>query len=183
MNVAMIAAMNVESSVTHGFERKQTKVQADHTDSRIASNRAESTSRNVSRIHHVQVDFTQQGWKQFTRLKRRLGAGFIKVHVLQNELAHYLAAHEAAGVQLDTECQEVRYDDGVYLLLRKSHGVWYITEAFAAAEAVGYQQVYFWQQIKRGVSFIMARVLIGWQRLTGKQSAKQQFCRKAVADA
>ena len=131
----------------------------------------------------VQVDFTQQGWKHFTRLNRRLGAGFIKAHVLQNELAHYLAAHEAAGVQLDTECQEVRYDDGVYLLLRKSHGAWYITEVFAVAEAVGYQPVYFWQQIKRGVSYIMARVLIGWQRLTGKQSAKQKSCRKVVAEA
>lgn len=157
-------------------ERKQTKAQVSHTSINHTTSRSNT-------IHPVQVDFTDRGWKQFTRLNRRLGAGFIKAHVLQNELAQYLAAHEAAGVQLDTECQEVRYDDGVYLLLRKSHGVWYITEVFAAAEAVGYQPVYFWQQIKRGVSYIMARVLIGWQRLTGKQSAKQKSCRKAVAEA
>lgn len=116
----------------------------------------------------AQVDFTDKGWKQFTRLNRRLGAGFIRALVLQKELAHYLAAHERAGVQLDTECQEVRYDDGVYLLLRKTQGVWYITEVFMAEEATAYQPVYFWQQIKRGISFIMARVLIGWQRLTRK---------------
>lgn len=158
-------------------ERKQTKAQVSHTSINHTTSRSNTihtvqvdftSGRNASRIRHVQVDFTQQSWKQFTRLNRRLGAGFIKAHVLQNELAHYLAAHEAAGVQLDTECQEVRYDDSVYLLLRKSHGVWYITEVFAAAEAVGYQPVYFWQQIKRGVSYIMARVLIGWQRLTRK---------------
>ena len=76
-------------------------------------------------------------------------------------------------MHLDTECQEVRYVDGVYLLLRKSQGVWYITDVFAAEEAISYEPVYFWQRIKRGASYILARLLIGWRQLT----------RKAVADA
>ena len=120
------------------------------------------------RKHHVQVEFTRTGWRQFTRLNRSLGARFIRAFILRYELAAYLAEHEAAGVHLDTECQEVRYVDGVYLLLRKSQGVWYITDVFTAEEAVGYEPVYFWQRIKRGASYILARLLIGWRQLTRK---------------
>ena len=75
------------------------------------------------RKHHVQVEFTRTGWRQFTRLNRSLGARFIRAFILRYELAAYLAEHEAAGVHLDTECQEVRYVDGVYQtpwLLRRS---------------------------------------------------------------
>ena len=125
------------------------------------------------RKHHVQVEFTRTGWRQFVRLNRSLGARFIRAFILRYELAAYLAEHEAAGVHLDTECQEVRYVDGVYLLLRKSQGIWYITDVFAAEEAISYEPVYFWQRIKRGASYILARLLIGWRQLT----------RKAVADA
>ena len=111
------------------------------------------------------VRFTRPGWKQFTRLNRALGARFIRAFVLQTELAAYLAEHEANGVQLDTECQEVRYEDGVYLLLRKMQGVWYIIDAFAAEEAVAYAPVYIWQRIRRGAEYVLARLLTGWRRL------------------
>ncbi|MBE5791134.1 MAG: hypothetical protein E7322_03140 [Clostridiales bacterium] len=120
---------------------------------------------------HVQVEFTRSGWRQFARLNRSLGARFIKAFVLRFELAAYLAEHEAAGVKLDTECQEVRYVEGVYLLLRKSQGVWYITDIFTAEEAVGYEPVYFWQRVKRGASYLLARLLIGWRQLTRKEVA------------
>ena len=120
------------------------------------------------RKYHVQVEFTRNGWRQFARLNRSLGARFIRAFILRYELAAYLAEHEAAGVQLDTECQEVRYVDGVYLLLRKSQGIWYITDVFTAEEAVGYEPIYFWQRIKRGASYILARLLIGWRQLTRK---------------
>ena len=130
-------------------------------------------SSNERKQIKVQVEFTRTGWRQFARLNRSLGARFIRAFILRYELAAYLAEHEAAGVQLDTECQEVRYVDGVYLLLRKSQGIWYITDVFAAEEAISYEPVYFWQRIKRGASYILARLLIGWRQLT----------RKAVADA
>ncbi|MBO5500599.1 MAG: hypothetical protein J6A48_01095 [Clostridia bacterium] len=123
------------------------------------------------RKHHVQVEFTRIGWRQFVRLNRSLGARFIRAFILRYELVAYLAEHEAAGVKLDTECQEVRYVDGVYLLLRKSQGVWYITDVFTAEEAVGYEPIYFWQRVKRGASYILARLLIGWRQLTRKAVA------------
>ena len=116
----------------------------------------------------VQVDFSRTGWRQFTQLNRKLGVRFIRAFILRYELATYLAEHEATGVKLDTECQEVRYVDGVYLLLRKSQGVWYITDVFTAEEAIGYEPVYFWQRVKRGASYVLARLLIGWRQLTRK---------------
>ena len=114
----------------------------------------------------AQVDFTRSGWRQLFKLNRNLGARFIRGFVLRYELAAYLAAHEAAGVELDEGCQEVCYEDGVYLLLRKMQGVWDSTVSFAAEETVGYEPVFFWQKIRRGADFILAHVLSGWRQLT-----------------
>ena len=128
-------------------------------------------SSNERKQIKVQVEFTRTGWRQFARLNHSLGARFIRAFILRYELAAYLVEHEAAGVQLDTECQEVRYVDGVYLLLRKSQGIWYITDVFTAEETAGYEPIYFWQRIKRGASYILARLLIGWRQLTRKAVA------------
>ena len=114
----------------------------------------------------AQVDFTRSGWQQFFRLNRSLGARFLRGFVLRYELAAYLTAHEAAGVELDEGCLEVCYENGVYLLLRKMQGVWYITDIFATEETVAYEPVFFWKQIKRGVNLILAYVLSGWRSLT-----------------
>ena len=128
-------------------------------------------SSNERKQIKVQVEFTRTGWRQFVRLNRCLGTRFIRAFILRYELAAYLAEHEAAGVKLDTECQEVRYVDGVYLLLRKSQGIWFITDVFTAEEAVGYEPLYFWQRVKLGASYILARLLIGWRQLTRKAVA------------
>lgn len=129
------------------------------------------TSNECRTMRRVPVAFARSGWKQFTRLNRALGSRFILPFVLQYELAAYLAEHEASGVQLDTECQEVRYEDGVYLLLRKMQGVWYIIDAFAAEEAVAYAPVYIWQCVRRGAEYVLAHLLIGWRRLTRRAVA------------
>ena len=126
-------------------------------------------AQNSLRTAHV--DFTRSGWQQFARLNRKLGVRFIRGVILRNELGLYLAAHEAAGIELDEGCQEVRYEDGVYLLLKKMQGVWYITDVFAAEEALAYEPVFFWMQIKRSVSFILAHVLTGWRALTQRMVA------------
>ena len=113
-----------------------------------------------------QVDFTRSGWRQFFRLNRSLGARFLREFVLRYELAAYLSANEAAGVELDEGCLEVCYENGVYLLLRKMQGVWYITDIFATEETVAYEPVFFWKQIKHGVNLILAHILSGWRQLT-----------------
>ena len=124
------------------------------------------TSNERSIRKQAQVDFTRSGWRQFMRLNRTLGARFLRGFVLRYELAAYLTAHEAAGVELDEGCQEVRYENGVYLLLRKMQGVWYITDVFTTEETVAYEPVFFWKQIKRGANLILVHVLSGWRHLT-----------------
>ena len=123
-----------------------------------------SNERNIRK--QAQVDFTRSGWRQFFKLNHSLGARFLRGFVLRYELAAYLTAHEAAGVDLDEGCQEIRYEGGVYLLLKKMQDVWYITDVFCTEEAVAYEPVFIWKRIRRGASFILAHVLIGWQALT-----------------
>ena len=100
------------------------------------------------------------------KLNRSLGARFIRGFVLRYELVAYLTAHEAAGIELDEGCLEVCYENGVYLMLKKMQGVWYITDVFVAEGAVAYEPVFFWKRIRRGASFILAHVLTGWRSLT-----------------
>ena len=128
-------------------------------------------SSNERKRIKAQVEFTRSGWRQLARLNRSLGARLIRAFVLCHELSAYLAEHEASGVHLDTECQEVRYVDGVYLLLRRSQGIWYITDVFAAEEGDGYEPMYFWQRVRRGAGCVLIRLLIGWRQLTRKAVA------------
>ena len=128
-------------------------------------------SSNERKLVKAQVEFTRSGWRQLARLNRSLGARLIRAFVLRHELSAYLAEHEASGVHLDTECQEVRYVDGVYLLLRRSQGIWYITDVFAAEEGDGYEPMYFWQRVRRGAGCVLIRLLIGWRQLTRRAVA------------
>ena len=128
-------------------------------------------SSNERKPIKAQVEFTRSGWRQLARFNRSLGARLIRAFVLRHELSAYLAEHEASGVHLDTECQEVRYVDGVYLLLRRSQGIWYITDVFAAEEGDGYEPMYFWQRVRRGAGCVLIRLLIGWRQLTRKAVA------------
>lgn len=122
--------------------------------------------RFIMASNSVSIDFTKQGWQQFARLNRTLGIRYIRAFLLKRELAEYIAAHEAAGVKLDTECQELRYDGGVYVLLKKVQGTWLITDIFLAEEAAAFAPVYFWTEVKRGCNLLLVRLLTGWRRLT-----------------
>ena len=130
-------------------------------------------SSNERKRIKAQVEFTRSGWRQLARLNRSLGARLIRAFVLCHELSAYLAEHEASGVHLDTECQEVRYVDGVYLLLRRSQGIWYITDVFAAEEGDGYEPMYFWQRVRRGAGCVLIRLLIGWRQPTRRAVARE----------
>ena len=130
----------------------------------------ESREQGFCKVRPAKVDFTRSDWRQFAKLNRRLGARFIRGFVLRYELGTYLTAYETAGMELDESCQEVRYDHGVYVLLRRMRGVWYITDVFAAEEAVAYEPVFLWKRIRRGVDFILAHVLSGWRPLTDRMA-------------
>ena len=128
-------------------------------------------SSNERKPIKAQVKFTRSGWRQLARLNRSLGERLIRAFVLCHELSAYLAEHEASGVHLDTECQEVRYVDGVYLIRRRSQGIWYITDVFAVEEGDGYEPMYFWQRVRRGAGCVLIRLLIGWRQLTRRAVA------------
>ena len=88
-------------------------------------------------IQPVEVEFTQCGWRQFAGLHLYPGARFILGVMLRYEVAAYIAAHEEQGIALDTNCQEIHYDSGLYMLLMKCQGVWYITEVWTTSAPTG----------------------------------------------
>lgn len=115
--------------------------------------------------HRVTIDFSRSGWKQLGRVNTLLAASFLRGFILRRELAEYIAAHEENGIHLDTECQELRYDERIVLLLKKVQGIWYITDVFMIAEPDGFAPVYIWERIKRGCDYVLAHILVGWRML------------------
>ena len=113
--------------------------------------------------HTARVDFTRAGWKQFLQMNHCLGSRFVKGFILRHELVAYFTSHEQQGTAFDTACQELHYENGIYLLLMKSQGVWYITDIWAAEAPEGFSPLFFWQRIKRGWQTLLAKVLIGWR--------------------
>ena len=108
------------------------------------------------------VEFSKTGWKQFMTLNRCLGSRFIKGFILCRELAEYINAHDESGVHLDTVCQEIRYEDGVYLLMMKCQGIWYITDIWNTETPNDFKPVFFWKKLKRGWKEFLVRIVIGW---------------------
>ena len=122
-----------------------------------------------SRSSLIRIDFTKGGWRQFARVNRTLGARFIKAFVLRHEVASYIAAHEDVGVQFDTLCQEIRYDDGVYLLLKRVQGEWLITDVCVDESETGSSKekhtffpILIWRRVRNGVRAVLTQMLCGW---------------------
>ncbi len=123
----------------------------------------------------IHIDISRNTWKQFAGKNALLGNRFLRLFVLRLEVASYIAEHENAGVYLDTDCHELRYDDGIYLLLRRLQGVWYITDVILEDAPKEFEPVYHWRRIKRGFSTLLARVLVGWQEIRGTCSSSVQI--------
>ncbi len=118
------------------------------------------------------VQFTHSGWKQFCQANRSLGSRFIRAFILKHALAVYLSAHEAAGIRMDTDCQEIRYDEGVYLLLRKMQGEWYITDVILSVAPDTFLPVYTVRNVLRGFMSVITYVFTGWRHQVGKTDKK-----------
>lgn len=114
----------------------------------------------------VRIDLTHTAWRQLAGINRGLGARFIRAFVLKRELAQYIAAHEAQGIHLDTECLELRYEGGVYLIMRRTQGVWYVTDVILMDAPERFTPVYAWAALRYGVHRLLARLLIGWRETT-----------------
>ncbi len=124
-------------------------------------------------IRPAQVELTESGMRQLLKAAHTLGVKpVVLMQSLCHELSTYLAAHEAAGVELDTKCQEVRYDDGVYLLLRRTQGVWYITDVFLTESPEAFVPVYTVKTILRGIFSVLTLVFTGWRALISEAERK-----------
>ena len=124
------------------------------------------TNRNIAATwasNRVITDFTRAGWRSFENVNKALSAHYIRPFVLRNELAAYIAAHEARGVFFDTEGTDIRYDGGVYVVIRKTQGVWYIIDAYMTETPAEFEPIYFWQRIRRGINYVLAKLVIGWR--------------------
>ena len=140
------------------------------------------TSEIARKAYDLRIDFTKSGWRQFAKVNRTLGSRFLKAFILQHELALYIANYEADGYRLDTICQEVRFDDNVYLLLKRCQGVWLITDVGLISETLvdersqvsgeagkagrtttwTYFPFWVWQRITTGLRTVLRQVLCGW---------------------
>lgn len=127
------------------------------------------------------VEFNHSGSRKLRKISHSLGSNPIRCQLAEeivlDEMSAYLAGHEAAGIHLDGECLEVRYDEGIYLLLKKMQGIWYITDCTIDHEVleceeygafVQFKPLFVWQTIKRGLDYIIAHVLVGWKMLIEK---------------
>ncbi len=143
------------------------------------------TNRNIAVMRtssRVIIDFTRAGWRSFEKVNRALGARFIRPFMLRNELAAYIAAHEAQGVFFDTESEEIRYDGGVYVVIRKMQGVWYIIDAYMTETPVEFEPIYFWQRIQRGINYVLAMLAIGWRVIKTRGINRLNLNELAVAE-
>ena len=137
----------------------------------FSMNSAAAVQASRIRTTRAVVDFTRTGWRKLHKANQKLGTKFIRPYAMKVELEAYITAHEALGISFDTECYEVRYEDGIYLLLRRTQGVWYVTDVAIAEMPVAFLPVYLWQRIRKGVSFILRKTLIGWRNLTSAANA------------
>ncbi len=143
------------------------------------------TNRNIAAMrpgNRVIIDFTRVGWRSFEKVNRALGAHFIRPFVLRNELAAYIAAHEAQGRHFDTEGEEIRYDGGVYVVIRKMQGVWYIIDAYMTETPAEFEPIYFWQHIQRGVNYVLPKLVIGWRVIKTRAVNRLDLSELAVAE-
>lgn len=120
---------------------------------------------------NVFVELTRAARKQLARHNSRCGIRLVSMHELRHELESFITYHEMQHVYLDTACQELRYDHGIYLLMKKMQGVWYVTDVFGSYESAACSPVYIWQRIKQGVNWVLVCVLSGWQKADDLSSA------------
>ncbi len=136
-------------------------------------NRMARVTRLLFKSTRVGIEFTRSGWKQLLQHNTSTATAFIQAINIKTDLAFYIIAHEETGVFMDTECQEICYQPGLYLIIRKEHGIWYITDVLTTDDEAGFAPVYIWTRIQRGFRAVTARVLICWRRITKRMQGNE----------
>ena len=118
-------------------------------------------------VLRVRIDFSEGGRRDFRKVNDSLGKAFIPFPQLMRELAEYIERRRDDGDPLIAEFT-VCYQDGVYLTVCLSGGVYYVTEVINTGSVTAVRPVLVWMRIKRGCDFLLGRVLVGWRCITAK---------------
>ncbi len=97
----------------------------------------------------VPVELSNRGWRKLAHVSHQLKGHFAHALVLKHEVSAYLASHEQAGIAFDTQCQELHYDDRIWLLLRKIQGIWYIIDVWLHESVVCSIPLSVWKQVQK----------------------------------
>ena len=122
--------------------------------------------RNVnSGCRDISVNISRSGWRKLGNMNRELGANYIRAYEVRMELCAYLKMYEDAGMSLDTQWQELRYDEKICLIIRKVQGIWYVIDIWITDMAMCTVPLYMWKVMRKSGREIMTRILIGWQAI------------------
>ena len=78
----------------------------------------------------VHVEFTDFAFHQFGSIRKTRGYSALNKSTVLEEMALYITAHEAAGIGFNEDCQTIRFDDRLNILMFKANGIWYIADIF-----------------------------------------------------
>ena len=139
-------------------------------------NRMAEVTKLLFKAARVRVEFTKEGWQQLLRLHPYPMSAFIQTVNIKADLGLYIASYEERGIHLDSECQEVCYQSGLFLILRKEHGVWYVTDVYTTGEDAGFVPVYFWTPGTSPTCTRPARTLALCRCTSGRGSSVAAMC-------
>ncbi len=78
----------------------------------------------------VKVEFTDFAFHQLGSVRKTRGYSALNKSTVLEEMALYITAHEAAGIGFNEDCQTIRFDDRLNILMFKADGIWYIADIF-----------------------------------------------------
>ena len=89
------------------------------TSSAAMWHRMAETTKLLFKSARVNIEFTKDGWKQLLQQNTSPVSAFIQSINIKADLALYIVAHEDKGIFMDTECQAIRYQSGLFLIIRE----------------------------------------------------------------
>jgi len=93
-----------------------------------------------------------------------------RAFILRHEVSWYLSSQEQAGTVFDTQCQELHYDEQIWLLVQKVQGVWYIIDVWLYKSVVCSVYMFFRKHIKQYGYGTILRLLDSRQNYNTKLS-------------
>ena len=109
----------------------------------------------------IHVRFSGKAGHELEKCERKLGLDYSK-ETICSEIGFYIAAHEAVGIQFDSECQQIDYGEGLVLLLQKQDGKWEVIEVLMRT-AFTYVAVWVWKRVARGAKTLLRKVVAAWR--------------------